>query len=205
MLQVWGPRGDHHLAKCKPGRGTGIFCLHENLKRPLCEAAWSFFWPRCGGLQQAQDTDRARVWLVPGTSFWGWQSHNAIKARLKHLACHHVPHHVYTEEGKVRGMVKEDIIWEVQQGAHRHLDLQPVISCPKVCAGFTSLNIKTLWLPELANTTCGSAHMKLARGPAALGVGMGLAKVSSSQLTLARACPCLTSMLEEGGGCLYAV
>lgn len=30
--------------------------------------------------------------------------------------------------------------------------------------------------------TCGSAHMKPARGPAAPGVGMGLARVFSSQL-----------------------
>lgn len=79
-------------------------------------------------------------------------------------------------------MVKEDVIWEGQQEAHRHLELQPAVSCPHACADFTSLNIKALWLPELANITCGSAHMKLAGGPTALGVGMGLAKVSSSQL-----------------------
>lgn len=89
---------------------------------------------------------------------------------------------MYPEEGKVRGTVREDIIQEGQQGAHGHLELQPAVSCPHTCADFTSLNIKALQLPELANIACGSAHMKLAGAPAALGVGMVLAKVSSSQL-----------------------
>lgn len=44
----------------------------------------------------------------------------------------------------------------------------------------TSLYIKVLQLPELASVTCGSALVKLVGGPAALGVGMGLAKVSFS-------------------------
>lgn len=97
-------------------------------------------------------------------------------------------------------MVKEDIMWEGQQGAHGHLELQPAIFCSHACADFTSLNIKALRLPELANITYGSAHMKLAGGPTALGVGMGLAKVSSSQLGASTGKSILPSDKQVGGG-----
>ena len=97
-------------------------------------------------------------------------------------------------------MVKEDIIQKGQQGAHGHLELQPAVSCPYACADFTSLNIKALQLPELANITCGSAHMKLAGRPAALGLGMGLAKVSSSQLGAGAGESVFLSDKRVGGG-----
>lgn len=107
---------------------------------------------------------------------------------------------MYPEEGKVRGTVKEDIIQEGQQGAHGHLELQPAVPCPHACADFTSLNIKALQLPELANIACGSAHMKLAGGPAPLGVDMVLAKVSSSQLGASTGESMFPSDERVGGG-----
>lgn len=69
------------VAKYNSGRDTGIFWLHENLQRPLCEVARSSL---------CQDEvvpcwHPTRVWLVPGSSYWGWRSHKAIKARLQFL------------------------------------------------------------------------------------------------------------------------
>lgn len=51
---------------------------------------------------------------------------------------------------KAIGVAEEEIMWE-GQGAHGHLDLQPAIYCPQALAAFTWINMKALWLPELAN------------------------------------------------------